>query len=331
MDDGFPYQTQPSGWFQLGWSQDFAPGDVKPLRYFGQDLVGYRGESGTLYVFDAHCPHLGAHLGYGGAVVQDDIVCPFHGWRWDSHGRNVDIPYSDRVRKQKTLAGWHVREQDGLIWLWHDSERSDPTWEVPDIPELRDDTYFHPHPEARAVIDLRIRPQFITENAADIAHFQYIHKWLGPASEEFYETEGPRFHNVLVGRIPTPKGVNDVRVENDVWGPGITISRLTGVVQGRDLVAIVASTPVDEVHCNVHLSAAVRKPPNHQGEKMDSTGLALAKANEREVGEHDGPIWNNMRYVARPPFTAEEAKSYSALRRWAIQFYPNEKEPEATS
>jgi len=94
----FPYTSQPTGWFQLGWSEDFPAGAVVPLRYFAQDLVAYRGASGAVHLFDAYCPHLGAHLGYGGKVDGDDIVCPFHAWRFDCEGCNVDIPYSARKR-----------------------------------------------------------------------------------------------------------------------------------------------------------------------------------------------------------------------------------------
>ncbi|MBM4687865.1 Rieske 2Fe-2S domain-containing protein [Rhodococcus hoagii] len=51
-------------------------GDVKPLHYFGQDLVAYRTEGGRLVVLNAYCEHLGAHLGHGGSVAGDDIQCP---------------------------------------------------------------------------------------------------------------------------------------------------------------------------------------------------------------------------------------------------------------
>ena len=33
---------------------------------------------GLVAVIDAFCPHLGAHIGVGGHVEEDDIVCPFH-------------------------------------------------------------------------------------------------------------------------------------------------------------------------------------------------------------------------------------------------------------
>ena len=97
-----------------------APAGVKPLRYFGRDLVLYRGDSGAVHVFDAFCGHLGAHLGYGGRVCGDDIQCPFHGWRWDCDGQNVEIPYSTQVNRSRRLNRWVVREGSGTIFLWHD-------------------------------------------------------------------------------------------------------------------------------------------------------------------------------------------------------------------
>ena len=37
------------------------------------------------------CPHRGAPLS-AGAVVHDCIVCPYHGWAFDSHGEIAAIP-----------------------------------------------------------------------------------------------------------------------------------------------------------------------------------------------------------------------------------------------
>jgi hypothetical protein len=56
----FPFSPYTSGWFQVGWSGEYTSGDVRPLRYFGQDLVCYRTMTGGLMIADAYCPHLGA-------------------------------------------------------------------------------------------------------------------------------------------------------------------------------------------------------------------------------------------------------------------------------
>ena len=66
---------------------------MKPLHYLGRDLVAWRDAEGEPHVMDAYCPHLGAHLGYGGRVEGCELVCPFHWWRFDADGCNTQVPY----------------------------------------------------------------------------------------------------------------------------------------------------------------------------------------------------------------------------------------------
>ena len=42
----FTFPPYPVGWFCIGYSHELAPGDVKPLHYFGQHLVLFRTEAG---------------------------------------------------------------------------------------------------------------------------------------------------------------------------------------------------------------------------------------------------------------------------------------------
>ena len=61
-----PFTWKVTGWFMVGWSAEFPRGEVRPLRYFGEDLVAYRNDAGELHVLSGHCRHLGAHIGHGG-------------------------------------------------------------------------------------------------------------------------------------------------------------------------------------------------------------------------------------------------------------------------
>ena len=77
----------PRGWFLISFSDDLEAGTVVPMEYFGRDLVFFRTARGAAVVLDAHCPHLGAHLGHGGELKDDKLVCPFHAWEFDGqHG-----------------------------------------------------------------------------------------------------------------------------------------------------------------------------------------------------------------------------------------------------
>ena len=57
----FAYAGYPRGWFVIQFSEELAPGAVKPLEYFGKKLVLFRSESGVPTILDAFCPHQGAH------------------------------------------------------------------------------------------------------------------------------------------------------------------------------------------------------------------------------------------------------------------------------
>lgn len=97
-----PFTWKITGWFMIGSSAEFPVNEVRPLHYFGEDLVAYRNESGELHVLQAHCPHPGAHLGHGGKVVGDCLGCPFHGWRCGPDGTSRRSPNSKPIRPRTT-------------------------------------------------------------------------------------------------------------------------------------------------------------------------------------------------------------------------------------
>ena len=68
-DYDFPYPAFPNGWHGIAFSSDIAPGKAQAVRMLGRDFVAFRTEAGEAHVLDAYCPHLGAHLGHGGRVV----------------------------------------------------------------------------------------------------------------------------------------------------------------------------------------------------------------------------------------------------------------------
>ena len=126
----------PMGWFQVEYTDQLKVGDVKPLKYFGKDLVLYRTESGEAVLLDAHCPHLGAHLGHGGKVKGENIECPFHAWQFSTEGKCVNVPYAKHQPRKAEIPCWHVKVVAGLVMAWHEPNGAAPMWEIPsEIPE----------------------------------------------------------------------------------------------------------------------------------------------------------------------------------------------------
>lgn len=324
---GFPNDVIPTGWYQVAWAGEIGVGQVTPLRYFSEDLVAYRGTSGEVCVMNAHCPHLGAHLGYGGKVAGDDIICPFHGWRWDSKGCNVEIPYGTRTNRAQVIRTWHVREHYDLVLVWYDALERDPQWEPPAIEEYDEPDRYPPFPHCvRKWDNVRLIPQFIAENAVDPAHQQYVHGAFEPSTMELHESEGPRFHSVqkmTFGKGKpstwlTPDGAVEATLDAEVWGMGLIVARFQGT---DDSIHIQCQTPVEADRCDLRVSVLARRDP---GDHSDAPSGASARRMEfqwRQV-DNDLLIWEHMHYVERPPLASVEARAYTDFRRWAAQFYP---------
>ncbi len=193
-NDGYRY---PTGWFCIGWGDELAAGEVRTVHYFGQDLVMYRGKSGGVHVLDPHCLHLGAHLGIGGSVDGDRIVCPWHNWRWNGDGSHALIPYSkERCKPHLRIYSWPVREWHGMIMVWHDRHRREPHWEPPEIPEFEGDRFYPLHPHSRMQHRIVAHPQLVVENAADPYHIPPIHHGSAPKTTSFH-VEGHHLHATI--------------------------------------------------------------------------------------------------------------------------------------
>src|SRR5688500_14233183 len=110
------------------------------VRFFGEEMVLYRGESGKVHLVEAYCPHMGAHMAKTTTsytvldkeqVQGESIRCPFHGWRFDEKGQCDDIPYSKFIPKAACLKTWPAIERAGIIWMWHDEEGGQPYYDLP--------------------------------------------------------------------------------------------------------------------------------------------------------------------------------------------------------
>ena len=212
----YPF-AMPYGWFQVCYPDDLAVGETKALYYFGTHLVAWRDEAGEAHVMDAFCPHLGAHLGHGGSVEGCELVCPFHGWKFDAEGANTDIPYSDRINRKARIRTYPTVERNGLTLVWyHPDERAAPVGGHRD--RRADDRRVLRSERTDHVVQAGI--QELAENQVDSAHFRFVHNTATVPEIEKYETDGHVAVMRSVQKFPTPRGIVDGRIDTDSDGPG---------------------------------------------------------------------------------------------------------------
>jgi 3-ketosteroid 9alpha-monooxygenase subunit A len=305
----FPFPL-PNGWFAVACSDEIAPGELKRLHYFGRELVLFRGADGEARVFDAHCPHLGAHLGYGGRVEGSSVRCPFHGWRFDGSGACVEIPYAARIPERARLRAWPSVERNGLVLVWVHAAGAAPSFEVPAIPELGDPDWTE---SIRREWRVRSSHQELAENTVDQAHFRFVHRTNTVADTEL-RPDGPLLRVVSTSRVATPRGEQQGRIEIHCYGLGVGWTRFTGVV---DTLVITCGTAIDEDTLHMRLQLLVRRLGDVEATR--GVGRAFVHEIERQFAE-DIPIWENKVHW-QEPLLCDGDGPIGILRRWARQFY----------
>ena len=114
-----------SGWYKIGRSEAFKEGKLLGVDSFPLRLVVWRGIDKKINALNAYCPHMGADLSCG-KLVQEGLICPFHGWRWDRDGNCNHIPYSDLVPERAKTKRWNSLEENEHVFIWYDSDGKEP-------------------------------------------------------------------------------------------------------------------------------------------------------------------------------------------------------------
>ena len=121
----------PNGWFALCLSSELKRSELLSMPFMDEELLVYRTQSGQVRVTDPYCPHLGAHLGHGGKVDGEQLVCPFHGLSFAPDGNCTGAPYG-RKPPCARLNQWFRCERHGVVLVWRDSQCRPLYWELPD-------------------------------------------------------------------------------------------------------------------------------------------------------------------------------------------------------
>lgn len=323
---------KPTGWFQVAWSAEIAPGVVHRMKYFGQELVAWRRADGSLTVMDAYCEHLGAHLGYGGHVENDRIVCPFHGWEWDKDGRNACIPYQEKPNRVRRIRTWPVAEKNESVYIWHDLNGAEPHFDVPDVFEVYDDgrsavDYYLAYPEGILHFERKeLHPQYVMENGVDYAHFKFVHRAADVPRFTRQEFDGPvsyaSFEMLFGGTkektVMTPNGAMVGGVDAINVGIGLGFAKFWGPDNMRTIVAV---TPVDDETADIRSTVWLdRLPGDENPHQPESLERRQRMANNQFLADLN--IWEHQKYADPPALATAEGKGFRAIRKWAMQFYP---------
>lgn len=290
----------PNGWYSILSSAELPPAEVRSVIAVARELVVFRGDSGQAQVMDAHCPHLGAHLG-GGLVQGDTLECPYHGWRYDHDGRCVEIPYSDaKIPERACVRTYPTVEQDGFVFFWYHAGDRPPAYELPRVTEVDDPDWSDAHPWKGELVAAL---QEMAENNVDYAHLRYVHgRATVPDDTSVFTTDG--WFSKVVETLPD--GTEFYRTTH---GPGVAVLTVPGV-----MVVLTTTTPIDRRHCRLNWHFHV---PRHMEPMVDDLIAGV-------TGEYgllaDIPIWRDKVFLERPLLVKADG-NIAEFRRWYQRFY----------
>jgi len=309
LSQRYPLPLVPNGWFGVLRSAELSAKKARPLRVFNRDLVAFRDARGQATVLDAYCPHLGAHLGHGGRVVDGCVECPFHKWRFASDGRCVHATGVD-VPPRVQLTAWPTAEVDGVVFVWHHAKGEAPSWQMPSFP--CDDVQYSPP------FELRFRPaahiQEIRENIGDETHFSVIHKWPVRRAPTF-ESDGPRAKISFGSSFSMLGRELNFDAEVQLCGPGVTHLRVFGFAQSRVTMLM---TPIDSESSDLRL-LVYAADLFHLPMSRWLHGLIVRQITRPDV-DLEERVWNHKVYLPRPVFLPQE-QTQRKIRSWSQQFY----------
>lgn len=239
-------------WHPIARSSDLKPGTLLRSRLLDTDLVLWRGEDTDTIAWEDRCPHRSVKLS-GGTIVENTLVCPYHGLAYNPEGQCVKVPaHPDYTPpKQACVKSFAVQEQYGVIFV----SIGNPTQPVARFPEWDDPSYCTYLSGGHYCRCSGLRA---IENFLDVAHLPFVHAGiLGEPNQaviEDYEVTsidtGIYMKDIKIWQ-PDPDGTGRGGVATyDYW----TIRPLTVALRkqrasGQTMVLLYYVTPVSEEEC----------------------------------------------------------------------------------
>jgi len=229
-------------WWFAARSDEVGPDKPLGLWLLDEPVVLYRKSDGAVVALDNRCPHRWAPLSEG-KVQGDNIVCPYHGFKFNPRGVCVEIPSQDAIPSRAKVDPYPVIERDGLIWIWMGSTELAESQPLPvDTSWLSDPAWSYVH--GFTTVDANY--QLLKENILDLTHIPHVHAasigaadWTNPPKVEVsdttvtYRQEFPAVALPAVYGIPTGLGM-DTPAERSNWGTSYSPAAHRGFVEIRN-------------------------------------------------------------------------------------------------
>lgn len=177
-------------WYPVAFSHEVT---TKPFaaRLLDERVVLYRISNGDIRAARDICYHRGVPMSMG-HIEADEIICRYHGLRYDQAGRCVCIPAhpTGNISPRLHLDMYKAQEAYGLVWVRLVDDGPRP---LPQFGAWNDADYLQVLPDD-VLINAAAGRQ--VEGFLDVSHFAFVHR------ESFGEPDNPVVPDYKITRTP---------------------------------------------------------------------------------------------------------------------------------
>src|SRR4051794_41865073 len=112
MRPNYPFNC----WYVAATSDEVGR-DLLARRLLGIPVVLYRSSSGDVVAMEDRCVHRAYPLSEG-RLDGDRLVCGYHGFAYDPHGKCVHVPSQDNVPPGGGVGAYPLHKQPPVVLIW---------------------------------------------------------------------------------------------------------------------------------------------------------------------------------------------------------------------
>lgn len=184
----------PNYWYPVCLESGLKPGETRKVRFWGRGVAVWRGNDGLYRAIEDRCAHRQLPLSEG-IVVENRLVCQYHGWGYEGDGRCTSIPHETfgKTNLNIRVEGFPVAVRYGLVWVFFGEPEQSEKVPLPSLPDLEGSDPWTAIPLEYL---WRAHHSMVLDNVSDYTH-GYLHRKLEPFRDPkliHVKTEGDKVH-----------------------------------------------------------------------------------------------------------------------------------------
>lgn len=156
-------------WYVVAAGKDIGR-EPAAVTVLGKSVVLFRTLSGEVVALHNRCCHRSFPLSCG-KVEGDTIVCGYHGLRYDTDGRCIEIPMQKTVPSAVRVESYLTVERGPFVWIWMGDKTKARSTVVPHQEWMEHTDWDN----GWAYLHIKGSYVYLHENLLDLSHLSFLH------------------------------------------------------------------------------------------------------------------------------------------------------------